>query len=93
MERRTEHSGRLLAVARTLRYLAEDPFAFETFLRQVAVEFEAAARQRPARPLSLETALHRVLERIAGAAPPVARPVARAALRQSVPRRRARHAS
>jgi hypothetical protein len=90
MERGTEHSQRLLAVARTLRYLAEDPFAFETILRQLAAEYESAARQRPARPLTIDLAVRGVLERLVGAAPAAARPLRGAAARHTVALRRAK---
>ena len=93
MERGNEASQRLLAVAGALRYLAEDPFAFETILRQVAAEYETAARLRPARPLTIDLAMRRVLERIVGQAPPAAKALRGAALRQAVPVRGERRKS
>jgi hypothetical protein len=72
-----------------LRYLAEDPFAFETLLRQLAAAFEAAARSRPVRPLEVDEALRRLLERLVGGLPAGARPLRGAAARQSVAVRRA----
>jgi hypothetical protein len=90
MERTDEHSGRLLAVARTLRYLADDPFAFETILRAVAAEYETAARSRRPQWLPIGDACTRVLERIAGEGrrrPATA--LRAAAARASVPSKRA----
>jgi hypothetical protein len=70
--------------------MADDPFAFETILRAIAAEYEAAAKAEPRRFLPIGEAAARVLGRITGEERQRSAPTLRAAAtRATVPRRRA----
>jgi hypothetical protein len=70
--------------------MADDPFAFETFLRAIAVEYETAAKAEPRRFLTIGEAAARVLGRITGEERQRPAPALRAAAaRATVARKRA----
>jgi hypothetical protein len=72
--------------------MADDPFAFESFLRAIAAEYERAAKVEPRRFLPIGEAAACVLGRITGEeAPQRPAPLLRsAAARVPVPQRRSK---